>query len=344
MTSPPRSPNTLTPETPTTPRVEDVPTAQAIVTDELQLFARVSAALGALSVQTADAPSYDAILVELRDQIAEAKPEDLPTLVEQMTRTAALAQRYGQGRDLPVDPSTPYFAHLRLAEGDRQRDILLGKRGYINRGQRVQIVDWRNAPISRIYYRYDEGDDYEERFGNNPIEGIVSARRSITIDDAHLQRIGCPQGTFAITAEGTWVVARPVGVPELAGGQGKAARPPALRRGDKGSRLGIHSGSILRADKHLPEIAALIDPQQFDLITHPGSGLVVLQGGAGTGKTTVALHRIAYLNYHAPQRFRADRLLVIVPSRALVAYVTRVLPALGVRGVRGVTAPQWFGR
>ena len=61
-----------------------------------------------------------------------------------------------------------------------------------------------------------------------------------------------------------------------------------------------------RADKHLPEIAAMIDPRQFELITRPSSGLVVIQGGAGSGKTTIGLHRLAYLAYQEPKRFRKD--------------------------------------
>ncbi|MBW2734169.1 MAG: ATP-binding domain-containing protein [Deltaproteobacteria bacterium] len=320
-----------------------------IIESELRLLAHVSGALSQLSANAAGAPAYDEALVSLRDQLGEAKPEDIAALVEQMTRIAAIAQRYGKGRDLPVDPTSPYFAHIRLDERDpkkqrtRSRDVLIGKRGYIDRKQKVQIVDWRNAPVSRIYYRYEEGDDYEERFGNEPIEGLVEVRRNLTIDDTHLRRIGCPQGTFAATEDGSWVEAAAV-TPELAGGQGKAARPPKLKRGGKGSKLGLHSGPVLRADKHLPEIAALIDSVQFELITHPESGLVVLQGGAGTGKTTVALHRVAYLNYQDPQRFRPDKILVVVPSRALVSYVERVLPSLGVKGVRVVTAERWLER
>ena len=60
------------------------------------------------------APDFDAELIDLRDQIAEAKPEDIAALVEQMTRISAVAQRYGKGRDLPLDPNVPYFAHMRL--------------------------------------------------------------------------------------------------------------------------------------------------------------------------------------------------------------------------------------
>jgi DNA helicase-2/ATP-dependent DNA helicase PcrA len=315
-----------------------------IIEDELRLLARVSSALSELSSQTQGAPDFDEALVNLRDQIAEAKPEDIGPLVEQMMRISAIAQRYGKGRDLPVNPESPYFAHLRLEEDERTRDVLIGRRSFVDRRNRVHIVDWRNAPVSRIYYRYEEGDDYEEHFGEKTLEGLIKARRSLTIEGGRLRRIGCPQATFVTDAEGRWFEADSVAPSRLAGGQGTATRPPALRPGRKESALGVHSPGVLRADKHLPEIAALIDPVQFGLITRPESGLVVLQGGAGSGKTTVALHRVAYLNYAMPGRFRADKVLVMVLSEAMVRYVERVLPSLGVKNVPVVTSAEWFRR
>src|SRR5215470_13386936 len=317
------------------------PEATAIIAEEEQLLAGTVARLGGAPVEpVGDAPQhdYDRELIELRDAIAEAKPEDLAPLVEQMARLSAIAARRGRSRTLPVDPMSPYFAHLRLrdraksenGEEVKERDILIGKRGFVERGG-VPIVDWRNAPVSKIYYRYEEGDDYDETEGGSRLEGLVTARRNLSIVQGRLRRIGCPQGTFVRDARGDWHEAAGDPRPVLQGGQGVASRPPRPApvppRGQK-KRLGIHAGSVPRADKHLPEIAALIDREQFDLITAPTSGLVLIQGGAGSGKTTVALHRVAYLSFADPHRFSAKKLLVVVPSVALSSYVAGVLPSL----------------
>ncbi len=317
-----------------------------IITEEEALFAQISARI-ALGEDEDAAPQIgasdlDADLLSLRDQIAEAKPEDLPPLVEQMTRLAALRSRIGGSRTLPADINSPYFAHMRLREGGpgtRARDVMIGKRGFIDRSSNVQIVDWRNAPVSRIYYRYEEGDDYEEEIAGRRVEGVVDARRNVSIAQAKLRRIGTPQGTFIKDARGNWVQAVGQLAPVLHGGQGKAARPVAIA--GKGGKLGVHHGPNIRADKALPEIAALIDKEQFDLISQPDSGIVVIQGGAGSGKTTVALHRIAYLNFADGRRFKPQNMLFVVPTTSLSRYVAGVLPSLGVHGVPVVTYTSW---
>ncbi len=284
--------------------------AAAIVAEEERLLGQV-AARAAMGDEEDDAgprasdDDIDRDLVSLRDQISEARAEDLPPLIEQMTRLAALRGRLGGSRTLPIDVASPYFAHIRLKESGKARDVLVGKRGFIDRQSNVQIVDWRNAPVSRIYYRYEEGDDYEEEIAGRRVDGVVEARRNISINKGTLRRIGAPQGTFIKDARGTWVQAVGTMQPVLHGGQGKAARP-VVAAGPRG-KLGVHHGPAVRADKSLPEIAALIDKEQFELISHPESGIVVIQGGAGSGKTTVALHRVAYLNYADGRRFRPGR-------------------------------------
>src|SRR5574338_1119855 len=312
-----------------------------IIAEEERLYGQVQArvAMGEEDMgPRVGASDLDQDLLSLRDQISEARAEDLPPLVEQMTRLAALKARIGGGRQLPVDITSPYFAHLRLKEHGKSRDVLVGKRGFIDREANVQIVDWRNAPVSRIYYRYEEGDDYEEEIAGRRVEGVVEARRNVSIHKGNLRRIGTPNGTYLKDARGSWVQAVGHIAPVLHGGMGKAARPVA-KSGQKG-KLGIHHG-VARADKALPEIAALIDKEQFELITQPGSGIVVIQGGAGSGKTTVALHRVAFLNFQDGKRFRAQNTLFVVPSQALVRYVAGVLPALGVSGVPVVTYTGW---
>ncbi|MES1210470.1 MAG: DNA helicase UvrD, partial [Pseudomonadota bacterium] len=309
------------PDSPAQASVHPADGAPEIVREEEQLLSVVLRKLdggaprkGRIQVDDAGA------LIELRDALAEAKPEDQGSILEQMHRIEALSRQRGKGDTPPVDRKSPYFGHMRLEENGKRRDVLIGARSFVEPGGGVQIVDWRNAPVSRLFYRYEEGDAYEERLGDKMVEGEVLARRTVAIVEGELRRVAAPQGTYSRDLRsGAWreiatqrarlQIARDGSAAELIPPRGAAAPAlplPAAARG----KLGFDDRGARRPDRHLPAIAALIDPRQFELITQPASGLVAIQGSAGSGKTTIGLHRIAYLAFADPRRFRPDRMLV----------------------------------
>ncbi len=81
------------------------------------------------------------------------------------------------------------------------------------------------------------------------------------------------------------------------------------------------------------DIVSTIQSEQDEVVRHPLSGVLVVQGAPGTGKTAVALHRAAYLMYTYRWRFERQPLLVLGPSSEFVKYISRVLPSLGESGV-----------
>ncbi len=278
---------------------------------------------------------YEEDMISLRDQISVARLEDVPALVQQMERVAGIAARRAENVQEAVDPKSPYFGHVRLRDEDKPaRDVLIGKTTLIDAKAGVRIVDWRHAPISQIYYKYEEGAEYEETMGEREVVGTVLARRTVTIQNAELRRVTSPQGVYVRGKTG-WRTLSTAST-ELSGGQGKALRPEDMR-----GVLGIDDSGSQREDRHLPEIAALLDPRQFELISKPDSGLVVIQGGAGSGKTTIGVHRLAFLAYQNKQRFAPDKMLVVVGSPALRAYIGEMLPALGIDELPIETYAQW---
>ncbi|MGF1508868.1 MAG: ATP-binding domain-containing protein [Myxococcota bacterium] len=318
-----------------------------IIEEELSLLAKVQKELAREQLDQAAQAEYDQELLSLRDQISEAHAEDLAPLIAEMYRMQALGAANGKGRSLPVDVNCPYFGHLKLDDGKKTRDVLIGNRGFVKAGTDVAIVDWRNAPVSRIYYRYEEGDDYDEAFGGRANSGVVEARRTVSIVNGQLRRIAWSTGSVARKADGDWVTIPADHRPSLAGGAGVASRPPAAHepppKFEPGS-LGVVGDESLREDKYLREITALIDRKQFELITKPDSGIVILQGGAGSGKTTVALHRAAYLHFQDPSIFSPKKMSVIVKSEPLTEYISRVLPSLDVAGTQVLTLSAWMER
>lgn len=323
--------------------ISNDPEGRKILAEEEKTLSRVQDALAAVT-RTHVRRDYDAELLELRDAMNEARMEDVPALLAEMERLREVANRRAELTVGKVDPSNPYFGHLKLTESGRVRDVLIGNSTYVDTDNGVRVVDWRDAPVSRVFYRYNEGDDYEEEFGTKLTEGTVLLRRAVVIRDGQLRRVVCPQGTFFRGRDG-WQRTAAVAA-KLAGGQLSAVRPPTdeERRAAKSSKGRLGVGVDGPEDKHLPEIPALIDPRQFELITKGSSGLVVIQGGAGSGKTTIGLHRMAYLAFNNPKRFSPDRMLVVVFNRALASYIVRVLPSLGVEGVQVTTYGEWISK
>ncbi|MFE3326754.1 HelD family protein [Streptomyces sp. NPDC059176] len=91
------------------------------------------------------------------------------------------------------------------------------------------------------------------------------------------------------------------------------------------------------------DIVATIQPEQDEIVRSGLSGTVCVQGGPGTGKTAVGLHRVAYLLYAHRERLARTGTLVIGPNRSFLHYIEQVLPALGELEVRQATVDDLVG-
>lgn len=83
----------------------------------------------------------------------------------------------------------------------------------------------------------------------------------------------------------------------------------------------------------MSDIVATIQAEQDRIIRSELAGILVVQGGPGTGKTAVALHRAAYLLYSHRERLRSSGVLIVGPSKSFLRYIEAVLPSLGESGV-----------
>ena len=165
------------------------------------------------------------------------------------------------------------------------------------------VIDWR-APVAEPFYRAT---------GRNPMglarrrHFAMKGRRLLDIEDELFGAGHLGIGTD-IDGEG----------PEL---RGYSTLIAALEQGRTG-RLG--------------DIVATIQAEQDEIIRSPQAGVLVVQGGPGTGKTVVALHRAAYLLYTYRFPLEDQGVLVIGPNRLFLRYIERVLPSLGEAGVEEV--------
>ncbi len=200
--------------------------------------------------------------------------------------------------------SIPYFARIDFKENNanNERKIYIGKTGILNDKYDVIVTDWR-APIASIYYDGQLGKvKYECPDGI--IKGDLSKKRVYTIENSIL----------------------------------KDYQDIDITTNDEFLQECLNENSEAR----LKNIISTIQSEQNKIIRAKMSNPLIVQGVAGSGKTTVALHRIAYLVYTYEKEFNPDEFLIIAPNKFFLDYISNVLPDLGVDYVRQQTFEEFM--
>lgn len=196
----------------------------------------------------------------------------------------------------------PYFARLDF-KNDKEDNIekcYIGKVGVMDDDNNIVTVDWR-APIATLYYDSNIGKaKYQAPEGE--ITGYLSTKRQYDIEEGILRSF---QDVDTVSND-------------------EFLKP----------YLGVS------ADNRLKNIVSTIQLEQNEIIRHELHDNIIIQGVAGSGKTTVALHRIAYLVYRNIDNIEPDQYLVIGPSKFFVNYISNVLPDLDVKNVGQLTLDE----
>ncbi|MFT3709626.1 MAG: ATP-binding domain-containing protein [Archangium sp.] len=285
---------------------------QAAISEEEVLLTRVQDALK-LAREAANAPRVSISQDELRNLREEAAAEDEDDAGTLLHELALRQQLSARTQGVLPDPRSPYLAHLRLEEEGQTRDYLLGHGTYIDTRENLRVVDWRVAPVAQIFYRYKEGDHFEEQFPGRLATGTVTLRRVIVVHQGKLaQIIGDAVSVFR-DAQGQWQ-SRALGALATGGG-GTSARD---------GQLGVSIGAQDRGTR--VDVTALLDAEQFAAISAPPDQPLLVLGSAGSGKTTVALHRLARLT--GSEQVDITKARVVVPEEGLARLSRRLLTPL----------------
>ncbi|MBD7920097.1 AAA family ATPase [Cellulomonas sp. Sa3CUA2] len=198
------------------------------------------------------------------------------------------------------------FGRLDLRDGERR---YIGRIGLTDEEQTPLLTDWR-APAAQAFYRATAAHP----------DGVVRRRHLVT---SGRRVTGLEDDVLDLEA----LAEAGVDPASLSGVSGEGALLAALGAARTG-RMG--------------DIVATIQAEQDAVIRSPLTGALVVQGGPGTGKTAVALHRAAYLLYAHRRLLERSGVLMVGPSRTFLRYIDQVLPSLGETGVVTATIADLY--
>ena len=186
---------------------------------------------------------------------------------------------------------SPYFGRLDFTPlGKAKSAVYIGVYSFLDEQQRQNLIyDWR-APISSLFYDFELGEaSYATPAGT--VQGTIDLKRQYKIRDGRLE--------FMLEND-----------------------------------VNIHDDVLQRelaksSDDKLKNIVATIQRDQNAAIRNETASVMVIQGVAGSGKTSIALHRIAFLLYRYRDTIAASSVLIISPNKVFADYISNVLPELG---------------
>ncbi|OFA09463.1 helicase IV [Lentilactobacillus sunkii] len=199
---------------------------------------------------------------------------------------------------------SPYFGRIDIQDDDEDETekLYIGIASLENDDGEFLVYDWR-APISSVYYNGTLGDvNYETPMGTQQTN--LKKKRQFQIVDGKIRNMFDTNET--------------VGDEMLQSALGE------------------------QTDEYMQNIVATIQHEQNDIIRDTKSNLLVVQGVAGSGKTSAILQRIAFLLYHSRDTLEADQIILFSPNKLFSHYISEVLPSLGERNMRQVTFDEFI--
>lgn len=193
-------------------------------------------------------------------------------------------------RRLELVENNPYFGRIDFSSDDNHHldKVYIGKTNISGGFNKQAVTDWR-TPICSLYYESDVGNaSYEAPSGK--ITGDLQLKRQIIIKNGKLIDV---LDTNTVSND------------EL-----------------------LQPYLSINADNKMKTIIASIQKEQNRIIRRPITDNIIVQGVAGSGKTSVAMHRIAYLIYSLNESVKSNNFLVIGPNKCFLDYISSILPEL----------------
>ncbi len=245
-------------------------------------------------------------LYEVDDAMeTNAMIEQQRQLVARAVESETILKR--QLETLKAQKQAPYFGRIDIQDNQSEpsEPLYIGIASLMNKTKDDFLVyDWR-APVSGIYYNGTLGQVSYDSPAGKQTTNLVK-KRQFTIEDGQIVNVFDTNETV----------------------------------GDEMLQTALGQQN----DQYMQNIVTTIQKEQNDIIRNTSSDLLLVQGVAGSGKTSAILQRIAYLLYHSRASLNADQIVLFSPNRLFSHYISEVLPSLGERNMRQVTLAEFLER
>lgn len=242
------------------------------------------------------------------DDMLEHFHDDNPELINTLENTITMHDHLKRALERNEKArNKPYFGRIIFHDEALNKDesLYIGRGGIAKDATNLAVVDWR-APVSNAYYENGLGKCSYTAPDGTPISIDLKLKRTYEMEAGKL-----------LNYFDTEVISNDELLTKYLSKNKEAV---------------------------LGEIVATIQQEQNDIIRRSPYHNVIVQGVAGSGKTTVAMHRISYILYNYAERFKPEDFYIVGSNRILLNYITGVLPDLDVYGVKQMTMEQLFVR
>lgn len=264
-----------------------------------------------LDIVKRNVENYESEIREMSDQIEEMLQHYHDNDVEvytQMSNTVTMRDHMQSAlKRNQRATKKPYFGRIDFWDETLQKEeaLYIGRGGIAKDTTHQVVVDWR-APVANAYYENGLGECSYCAPNGRELPIRLDLKRTYEIDQGKL-----------LDYFDTEVIANDELLTKYLAKNKQAV---------------------------LGEIIATIQKEQNDIIRKTPYHNIIVQGVAGSGKTTVAMHRISFILYNYAERFRPEDFYIVGSNRILLEYITGVLPDLDVYGIRQMTMEQLFVR
>lgn len=222
---------------------------------------------------------------------------------------------------------TPWSGYIAISDPQKKRQFEFRIGAQANKAEK--IIDWRH-PLGKSFYALEVGDFFELEAPYHEIQGAIAASANAKGYNGNLIELNWhgEQGNENIIRleDGTFVSLNSI----------NNITNNVTKEQEKKQQALLQKQKFKASEHGLGELISLLTKEQYDLISQKNNEAVIIQGKAGSGKTSVALHRVSWLLWEDPalkeKRLQNNRVLIVMFNRSLKNFVDLSIKALNLDG------------